>query len=103
MKATEVRLLELTQAWALARRALSIERRALAAHRCEFKERGDPETGDGRDACYRLWSDINDEWCAPCRWRQPHFQALLSIRSVERNQFRRLCAFVNRTGEKPDQ
>jgi hypothetical protein len=106
--------LQLTVDWSEARAARLVETRAMNRLWCTHKERAD-EDGDGRAACYRLWSTVNEEWCDSCRTRDPHFHAMLELRRQERACFRRLCAFVGRlklpvpadavspSGEKVDQ
>lgn len=88
-------LTHLIEVFASARQARLVETRAMATFWCEWKERGDPETGDGTPACRHARSDMS-EWCAACQAREPHFQAMQALKRVEQKAHRRLLAFLDR-------
>lgn len=94
----DAKLLRLVTEWALTRTHRLEAKRAMdACGLCEHEESGDFESSDpGVARCYRLWSHVSDEWCLPCRNRQPLFDEMRRRKRVERDVFRRLCAFVGR-------
>lgn len=84
--------------WALAYTHYLEARRAMeACGRCEHEEKYDPENGDGTPRCYRQWSDITDEWCDPCRRRQPLFEEAKRRRRVTRESLDRLRRVASRS------
>lgn len=95
--AADVRLLSSVKSWAAARAERLTEKHAMEVHRCEWMERADPdpETGGGVPPCFAAGM-ATDEWCPACQARDPHFQRMVNLKSIERRYFRDLCSLLAR-------
>ena len=84
------RFLRYATEWALAYvHYLEAFRAMQAVGGCDYAEEGDSDA-PGTPRCYRQWSHISEDWCEPCRQRQPLFEEMRRRKRVTRESFRRL-------------
>ncbi len=93
--AADVSLLSSVKAWAAARAQRLTAKHAMEAHRCEWMERAYPDTGGGIPPCFAAGMPT-DEWCPACQARDPQFQRMVNLKSIERRYLRDLCSLLAR-------
>lgn len=93
----DVKLLRLVAEWALTRtHRLEALRAMHTVGYCEYEESDEPDA-PGVPRCYRSGVADSEDWCKPCRKRDPIYQEMRRRLRVERDVFRRLCALVERS------
>lgn len=89
------RILDRAHAWAVAKDAEQVARRAMNAQRCEVREPSGYDGGyhvDGVAPCYRRLAHVEDYECEPCKVREPLYLDMLAKRAEARHCRRLLLA-----------